>query len=93
MLRVFLYSSMNCCRLSKRMRKRHLSSQNAKKYLRTTYDAVRFHFQFYHFFASDVELAAYLGCSQLQAVHRLLILRRAMSVTWKAKNHICAAAV
>lgn len=42
---------------------------------------------------ADVELAAYLGCSKMQPVHRFLALRRALTVSWKAQNYITAATV
>ncbi|XP_053990351.1 uncharacterized protein LOC128882670 isoform X2 [Hylaeus volcanicus] len=39
----------------------------------------------------NVELAAYLGCCELDEFHQFLIWRRALSVAWKAKNYMTAA--
>lgn len=42
---------------------------------------------------SDLELVAYFSCCRLQPSHAFLVLRRAMSVAWKAQNYITAASV
>lgn len=41
----------------------------------------------------SVELVAYLACCKLQLAHQLLVIRRAMTVAWKAQNFITAATV
>ncbi|KAL8435288.1 hypothetical protein Efla_002543 [Eimeria flavescens] len=39
----------------------------------------------------NLELVAYFSCCRLQPSHAFLVLRRAMSVAWKAQNYITAA--
>ncbi|CBZ51893.1 AT3G15980 protein, related [Neospora caninum Liverpool] len=41
----------------------------------------------------NVELVAYFACCKMQASHLFLVLRRAMSVAWKAQNFVTTAAV
>lgn len=45
------------------------------------------------FYVSDIELVAYFACCKMQPSHLFLVLRRAMSVAWKAQNFVTTAAV
>ncbi|KFG39376.1 putative coatomer protein complex, subunit alpha, partial [Toxoplasma gondii GAB2-2007-GAL-DOM2] len=40
----------------------------------------------------NIELVAYFACCKMQASHLFLVLRRAMSVAWKAQNFVTTAA-
>jgi hypothetical protein len=53
----------------------------------------KFYIKIINSFFSDVELAAYLGCCELDELHQFLIWRRALSVAWKAKNYVTAGIV
>ncbi|PHJ19147.1 coatomer alpha [Cystoisospora suis] len=42
--------------------------------------------------ARNIELVAYFACCKMQPSHLFLVLRRAMSVAWKAQNFVTTAA-